>query len=324
MRGRPGFTLVEVLVAIFVIAILIALLLPAVQAAREAARRVQCANNLKQLGLALIQYSDRNEQFLPATWRTRMSAAGTPAVPGSQPNSGMEDWQSFGWMTTILPFLEQQSVHDAFDYTKGAMDPANQAGIALVLKGFQCPSTTGYPRTILGYSDNKTLSRVATGAVDYDTVFCSADVVGRTDGAWRGNSDENERAWEIVRALVPASLSLVEDGRSNTTMLVERALRPTWYQPYLQAGFDDPDAFLTFVRGEGTGGWALASGGFCGAERGVNRGNVHDRYAHHPGGAQQVMLDGSVHFLGEGTDLNILRAMDTRAGGEPLGAGDWQ
>ena len=106
-RPLHGFTLVELLVVITIIGILIALLLPAVQAAREAARRLQCQNNLKQLALGCLNH-EQSQGYLPA------AGCGKP-MPWlwvGDPDEGFGKQQHGGWFYNILPFIEQQALHD--------------------------------------------------------------------------------------------------------------------------------------------------------------------------------------------------------------------
>src|SRR5215213_8186435 len=108
-RVPAGFTLIELLVVIAIIGVLIALLLPAVQAAREAARRVQCTNNLKQLGLALHNYESANGIVVMQS----MYPAGNYPPTKSHTTGGA----SYGWTVALLPFLEQAPLFNAFNFS---------------------------------------------------------------------------------------------------------------------------------------------------------------------------------------------------------------
>ena len=102
-RGAFGFTLVELLVVITIIGILIALLLPAVQAAREAARRVQCTNNVKQLAIGLLAHEEHFKFFPSGGWSWEWSG---------DPDRGTGRDQPGNWIYAILPYIEQQPLHD--------------------------------------------------------------------------------------------------------------------------------------------------------------------------------------------------------------------
>ncbi len=128
--GRRGLSLIEMLVVIAIIGILIALLLPAVQAAREAVRRAQCANNLKQLGLALHNYHDVWRIFPPSSkWRS-LGDIDTTNTPNLSEN----------WVVMVLPYIEGQNVSNLFDLSKYVSDPANANARGTVLDFMLCPS----------------------------------------------------------------------------------------------------------------------------------------------------------------------------------------
>lgn len=120
-RSRTGFTLVELLVVIAIIGVLIALLLPAVQMAREAARRTSCANNLKQMGLALHMYHDNQGAFPPG-------------------NYGDQGFTGFSLHALLLPYVEQSTVYDQIDFRFNYLHPNNDAVRNRSLQVFLCPS----------------------------------------------------------------------------------------------------------------------------------------------------------------------------------------
>jgi prepilin-type N-terminal cleavage/methylation domain-containing protein len=138
-----GFTLIELLVVIAIIAVLIALLLPAVQSAREAARRIQCSNNLKQMGIALHAYHDVVGSFPSSFWRSSGNANGV---------------NRHSWMAMILPYLEQTNVYNAMNFSVGirgaggqTLSPSDDNTVGLmnatatmsVINAFMCPSDPG-------------------------------------------------------------------------------------------------------------------------------------------------------------------------------------
>ena len=133
-RRRPAFTLIELLVVIAIIAVLIALLLPAVQAAREAARRIQCVNNLKQIGLALHNYHSVNNVFPPGRINTYVAGNG----------------HCWGAYSQMLPQLEMQALFNAMNFSMNP-DPdyttttavANMTAAVTVVNTLLCPSDGG-------------------------------------------------------------------------------------------------------------------------------------------------------------------------------------
>src|SRR5271170_4954855 len=126
-KGRRGFTLIELLVVIAIIGLLIALLLPAVQAAREAARRSQCVNNLKQLGLAVQNYSDVNGALPPAA------------------ATGPEWSNNFSMKARVLPFLDQAALFNSLNMSYFQLAAQNATNLTTMVGTFLCPSDGNVP-----------------------------------------------------------------------------------------------------------------------------------------------------------------------------------
>lgn len=123
-RRSAAFTLVELLVVIAIIAILVALLLPAVNAAREAARRTQCVNNLKQLGLGLINYESASKKFPPGQ------------------KKGCATCEPLAWNTFFLPFIEEGAIHDRINFRESLLHPVNRPAVVSRIEVYLCPSTS--------------------------------------------------------------------------------------------------------------------------------------------------------------------------------------
>lgn len=136
-----GFTLIELLVVIAVIGVLVGLLLPAVQAARMSSRRMQCVNNLKQIGLALSSYESAVGCF-PSAYVSDPKAVGS-AFGVSYPDGGANTLPGFAWGMLILPFIEQSPLYASFNVNLPCWAPDNSTSARTKVAMFICPSATG-------------------------------------------------------------------------------------------------------------------------------------------------------------------------------------
>jgi prepilin-type N-terminal cleavage/methylation domain-containing protein/prepilin-type processing-associated H-X9-DG protein len=308
MRTRTAFTLVELLVVIAIIGILVGLLLPAVQAAREAARRMQCGNNLKQIGLALHNYEIGNRSF----------PIGFLDVFNGTPTQSDGGWS---WMTSILPYIEQSALYNSLDLrfhpygTVGTIsDPGgrNNAGTATVLPGFRCPSDTG-PAT-------RAINAASPGGTNTIAISSYMGCAGPFDGARCAvNGTFMVPDLRNIGLLVvnrSRKHSEVTDGTSNVIAVGEVSYRPL-------VGGEGSDRQFVLGNVVTNGGVNCANGGagtngawlhLRSTRKKLNGpmvgGDKHAAYhSFHTGGAQFVFVDGSVHFISENiehTNTNFL------------------
>lgn len=309
---RPGFTLVELLVVMAIIGLLIALLLPAVQAAREAARRIQCANHLKQIGLALLNYETTYRTFPPASIGPTSSTS--PGPP-----------KRHGWVAMTLAFIEQQNVQDRYQFHVHWYDTENADVIQLPLAIYHCPSAQGGRKAT---SKSPAYGQRTAAAWDYASVNVSSFAPGYSGAA------QAFRRLGVMNDREGASLAMITDGLSNTLMVSECANRPElWTRTGRRTDYlaDTSNFPLGIVAvGETTGGvWAehqkaVSIGGarpdgvttIGGGPCAINCTNDWEIYALHPGVANGVRADGSVAALAETVDIGLLAALISRSGAE--------
>ena len=196
MHRKSGFTLVELLVVIAIIAILVALLLPAVQAAREAARRIQCSNNLKQMGLALHNYESAFRKF--------------PA--------GIVDPNHTFWSASLLPHLEQNALFNSLDFSERweVAGSGNAKAGATFLSVYRCPSSSVAKHVNLqGVPGCVPSTYLAVGS---GTDTRESGNVRDHLGLFRRNGFMFVNSWNRI--------SNVQDGTSNTLAIGEALFRP--------------------------------------------------------------------------------------------------
>ena len=283
---RRAFTLVELLVVIAIIGILIALLLPAVQAAREAARRMRCSNNLKQIGLAILNYENGLRSFPP------------PKLIDPDHNL----------MTFLLPYLELENVQKKYDFSADWDSAKNKEAREVPIAVFVCPTTPG-PRSH---------GRRQYAVSDYAPCEHFPNSKGRrrliASGiiSDRGGTENWYNLFQPYSA-GPSTANAVLDGLSNTFMLFEDAGRPLKYLEGHRRG--DPDASPKEPISGAE--WASAEAEFwihtiCNVSQLFNCRNNNEIYSFHPGGAQFLYGDGSVHFHPDTIEAETFVSLFTR------------
>ena len=339
---RSGFTLVELLVVIAIIGILVGLLLPAVQSAREAARRMQCSNNLKQLGLALHNYHDTHRQF-PINYS--MSAAG---FGGSGGNSGDGNSRQCSWMGMILPMIEQTNLYNRIDWNVGLKvngAPSVNVPIAqTVIPAFRCPSDGSGNNG--KYGDREWLGRWTPaslygefggtnykGCVGSDWAFGSlySNNLGGIPNGLDGSNGMFVRD-ENVRPANPKDrkrMADVTDGLSNTyaigEALPELSSHTFWYgvNVNLATSAIPLNSYLKVYRA--TNPRANYFGNLGPSPQFAPYWDWVNNYSYasnHTGGGQFTMGDGSVRFVSENIDLQMYRATGSMNGGEVVSSNE--
>jgi prepilin-type N-terminal cleavage/methylation domain-containing protein len=328
-RSRLAFTLIELLVVIAIIGILMSLLLPAVQKIRESAARTQCANNLKQIGVALHNYHDVIKRFPPGYIDNNTNPASTPD------NDLGPGW---GWASFLLPYLEQADAYRQINFSQGVGLGSTAAICQLPLAIYQCPSDP--------YQDNFTVWPTAVVVAHGNYVGCNGweECFWNAGGAGNPNGNDGlaggygQAGGGLFYRNSRTKMASVTDGTSTTIFVGERSANhspstwtgavtggrcPAWMAtqpptqpyspppgpPYDNADFDEA---LVLAHGNAT---HLPSADFP----------IYDPdtfYSMHtPQGANFLFGDGAVHFVTSAIDPNTYQHLCTIAGNEVVS--DW-
>ena len=333
MKRNSGFTLVELLVVIAIIGVLVGLLLPAVQAAREAARRMQCANNVKQISLAALAFERANKGLPPG-------ASSSKSEFRKPPKTTMADrwWEDHTWYSYLGAYLDQQSWYDLIEFEAYMSDAVNDNARKVYCKTFACPSDLGQQRNEwsrvnwckLRSNYVANFGNTTYGQLNYGTVtgdINDANNFKPTNDSFRG------APFTFVKK---QTIAAITDGASNTLMFSETKVIPymddvTWGGPISEVcvstggnsftGWQTPNhelgdrinrcptaaVFNTVIKQNGI-------------PTPVKISNYDDQYftprSHHPGGVTASRCDGSIDFIADNIELRVFRAMCSAQGAE--------
>ncbi len=330
MRTRHGFTLVELLVVITIIGILISLLLPAVQSAREAARRAQCQNHLKQLSLALLNHHEAHNRFPSGGWGWLWVG---------EPERGTGPDQPGGWAFNVLPYLEQQALHDAgLNLSGQARTDAIIARCQTPVSVFNCPSRRRPGAFPDSHSNYKTATssamRIPTGGrsdyaincgdQSYNEIFGGPDTLAQGDdpdyAEWRNHVEIVAKHTGIAYERSEVNMAKVRDGASNTFLVGEKYVNPDTFltggdsadNENMYVGYDN-DMYRTTYPGyngprQDTPGYASP----------WIFGSVH------PGALSFAFCDGHVQTISYSIDREVYRCLGNRRDGLAIDASKMQ
>jgi prepilin-type N-terminal cleavage/methylation domain-containing protein/prepilin-type processing-associated H-X9-DG protein len=311
-RRRSAFTVIELLVVIAIVAVLIGVLLPAVQKVREAANRLSCQNNLKQLALAAHHHCDTNGKFPTGVHFVDYLANGGYA-------------NGTAWQVELLSYLEQRNLYKKWNYTDQRNNVVGglEAVTAQVIKVLICPSDAlrNPVWQFAGHSDSP--------QYDWAIGFYGLCSYGGNGGKRSFPLAQVTRDGMFFRDS-KIRLADVTDGTTNTFLFGERSHSDPQYDRITQASF--PDFYPLGKQGMWAAAFATSGGSLphhmlstpvrinyqMPSSGGQNE--MQDRLcasgSSHPSGANFALVDGSVRFLSDQTNLATLQALSTRSGGE--------
>jgi prepilin-type N-terminal cleavage/methylation domain-containing protein/prepilin-type processing-associated H-X9-DG protein len=320
-RNCAAFTLVELLVVIAIIGILVALLLPAIQAARESARRSQCLSQIRQIGLACLNYESTKKRFPPSI-----------------------DGPSYGYIAVVLPYVEGQNLQDLIDFTVRWSDPKNELMRQTTLQFARCPTQTDLeptqifaPGLTADYTIEDTSLRahyyaVCGGKLDntcpglhpFEVTSCGIQFINRGGHATNG----------IMFPQSKIKHGQITDGTSHTFLIAECSwdfgtLVAPWYagSAAYGAAFDTPEKLAAYMTKTGDGFWgynqanlryAILEAALADEYKApvtTRQRNDHSFGSKHPGGLHFCFADGSARFVSNETDALTLKYFASRHDG---------
>lgn len=287
-KNAAGFTLVELLVVIAIIGVLIALLLPAVQQAREAARRMQCQNNLKQLGLALHNHHDTYQKF-------PTFSAGTPNI---------------SYVVHLLPFIEQNNLYELFPRNSSGLihiTDSNDVRGRNLIDSLLCPSGVIRTSTYSGQSDSYTNHYYGVLGPKGQNAQTGTDYELDTLGGQGGASLQGFFQWKKNLRFAD-----ITDGTSNTLAIGEISWKDSGCHRNWTRGGETSNNGVHSASAKNVY-HAINAVGYTAAATNWNDASFGSE---HPGVAQFLQADGSVRTVSENMAMTAYRAMASRNGGE--------
>ena len=303
-RTRRGFTLIELLVVIAIIAILVSLLLPAVQQAREAARRAQCKNNLKQIGVALHNYHGTHRLFPPG-WIPARASMTAPA--------------SWAWSALILPHVEQAPLYNVLGIAKSSVPPPPGHANDRVVSTYLCPSDPSANTTVWGsgafgtggLSGYKKMNYPGCIGISGQSDFINNVHAHNRRGVFSNGSNTR------IRDITDGTSSTVLCGEVEAWSVCRGRLCGTpsrigaiWIRATQDPSSNQDWKWFSVLR-EMSGGAPLNGRISYSIAQGFN--------SRHPGGAQFLLADGSVHFLSENIARRTYERLGAMADGNTVG-----
>jgi len=310
-KFRRGFTLVELLVVIAIIGILVAMLLPAVQAAREAARRTQCTNNLKQIGLAILDFES---QF------------------GALPAGAVHKYQGrdaeYTMFLLLLPFLEEGDVYDRYDFYGNSRIYSNSQVNSVQIPGYLCPSDGAMGRSWAGFARSNYVSCFGTAmqipnpndfhdlwtTVELDGKLTETDGYFRIQGKWTGRKLREITDGTSKTIMVSELLAGRDDIEAGTDVDLRGLWALTWMGMSMYSHFHTPNT----SAGDAVEHCVPEIDMPCNLQARADQLMTGDAAARsqHPDGVVAVSGDGHVGFYSDSIDLFVWRALATYAGND--------